>query len=84
METNNKVMIPQEDLEMLRWDASRAERSTTAAVVSTAIAVGAAVAVGYVVYSDIKDRSEHHTRMANIQAEHDELRALISELTAKE
>lgn len=79
----DKVLISQDELEQMRMDASRPERSTTAAVVSTAIMVGAAAAVGYVVYNDIKDQSEHHKRMAAMQAEHDELNRGIQELINK-
>ena len=84
MELNTgKVMISQDQLEMMRFDASRSERSTTAAVVSTAVMVGAAVAVGYVVYSDIKDGRDHRARMEKMHDEHDDLKRRIAELTKK-
>lgn len=78
-----KVMISQDHLEMMRFDASRSERSTTAAVVSTAVMVGAAVAVGYVVYSDVKDGRDHRARMEKMHDEHDDLKRRIAELTKK-
>lgn len=78
-----KVMISQDHLEMMRFDASRSERSTTAAVVSTAVMVGAAVAVGYVVYADLKDGKDHKDRMAKMADEHDDLKRRIAELTKK-
>lgn len=84
MELNtDKVMISQDQLEMMRFDASRSERSTTAAVVSTAVMVGAAVAVGYVVYSDVKDGRDHRARMEKMHDEHDDLKRRIAELTKK-
>lgn len=84
MELNTgKVMISQDQLEMMRFDASRSERSTTAAVVSTAVMVGAAVAVGYVVYSDVKDGRDHRARMEKMYNEHDDLKRRIAELTKK-
>ena len=84
MELNTgKVMISQDQLEMMRFDASRSERSTTAAVVSTAVMVGAAVAVGYVVYSDVKDGQDHRARMEKMHNEHDDLKRRIAELTKK-
>ena len=84
MELNTgKVMISQDQLEMMRFDASRSERSTTAAVVSTAVMVGAAVAVGYVVYSDVKDGRDHRVRMEKMHNEHDDLKRRIAELTKK-
>ena len=84
MELNTgKVMISQDHLEMMRFDASRSERSTTAEVVSTAVMVGAAVAVGYVVYSDVKDGRDHRARMEKMHDEHDDLKRRIAELTKK-
>lgn len=81
--SNSKVMISQDQLEMMRFDASRSERSTTAAVVSTAVMVGAAVAVGYVVYADLKEGNDHSNRMAGMRMEHDDLKRRIAELTKK-
>lgn len=81
MISENKVMISQDHLEAMRMDASRPERSTASAVVSTAIMVGAAAAVGYIVYVDLKEDSEHRDRMARMTEEHDDLKRRIAALT---
>lgn len=78
-----KVMISQEDLEALRFDASRSPRGTTAVVVSTAIAVGAAAVAGYAVYHDIKDRREHMVRMNNITQESIDIKNELADLKRK-
>lgn len=69
METEEKVLISQDNLEEMRWDASRSERSKVGVVVGTGIIVGAAVVAGVVVYYDVKSRAEHSKRMEKFDSE---------------
>lgn len=80
---DDKVMISQDNLEEMRWDASRSERSTTSVVITTGIAVGIAVVAGMAVYSDVKDRSDHRDRMAKLDTHNASLQTELAALKAR-